>query len=73
MFVKRTMKIRNRKTNEVLDCFTQAVQLNPYKNEYVLCYNIGINGYNNWTFICAEYDNDTFNKNWEVINEFVED
>ena len=72
MFIKGTMKIRNRKNNEVLDCFTQAVQLN-HDGKYVLRYNIGINGYSNWTFIYAEYDNDTFNENWEVINEFVED
>lgn len=62
-----TMKIRDKRTNEVYDCFTQSVDLN-FDGKYVMRYNIGINGYKNWYNVCCVYSNDEFNNNYEVID-----
>ena len=64
---ENAMKVRNKETGRRFDCFLQSVDLN-FNGRYVMRYNIGINGYNEWTFIEAIYDNGTFNKRYEVIN-----
>ena len=68
MFIKNTMKIRDRKTDKIYECFTQSVSLDLGKT-YVLRYNIGINGYNEWSNVCCEYSNEDFNNNYEVITQ----
>lgn len=68
MFIKNAMKIKDRKTGRAYDCFTQAVDLN-FNGRYVMRYNIGINGYTEWTFIHAIYSNDEFNEMYEVVNQ----
>lgn len=68
MFIKDTMKVKNRETGKTYDCFTQSVDLNNNGN-YVMRYNIGINGYTEWSFVHAIYDNETFNKMYEVIGQ----
>ena len=65
--IENSIKIKERKTGKVYDCFAQMVDLN-YNGKYTLLYNIGINGYNEWTNICCIYDNDEFNANYEAIN-----
>ena len=65
--IENTIKIKDRKTGKIYDCFPQMVDIN-FNSEYSLRYNIGINGYNEWNFIHAIYDNDEFNKKYEVIN-----
>lgn len=67
MFIKNTMKIKDRETGKTYDCFTQAVDL-TLTGRYVLRYNIGINGYNEWTNVCCIYSNDEFNTWYEVID-----
>lgn len=44
MFIKNAMKIKDRETGKIYDCFVQAVDLN-FDGNYVMRYNIGINGY----------------------------
>lgn len=66
MFIKDTMEVKDRKTGKIYDCFVQSVDLNN-NGKYFMRYNIGINGYNEWTFIHAIYDNDEFNAMYEVI------
>lgn len=59
-------KVRDRKTGEVFSCMPQMVDIN-YNGKYSLRYNIGIDGYHEWHFIHAIYDNETFNEKYEVI------
>ena len=66
--IKNTMLIKDRRTGKKYECFTQSVDLN-YDGKFVLRYNIGINGYTEWTNICCIYDNNTFNANYEVLSE----
>lgn len=66
--IENIIKVRDRKTGKIYDCFAQIVDVN-FSGEYSLRYNIGINGYNSWTCICCIYDNDRFNENYEVISE----
>ena len=47
-------------------CIAQMVELN-LNSEYCLRYNIGIEGYHEWGFIECIYDNETFNKRYEVV------
>ena len=66
MFIKGTMKVRERSTGKRYECFTQAVDLN-FDGRYVMRYNVGINGYCEWSTVCCIYDNAQFNKLFEVI------
>ena len=66
--IKNTMLIKDKRTGKKYECFTQSVDLNYY-GKFVLRYNIGINGYTEWTNICCIYDNNTFNANYEVLSE----
>ena len=66
MFIKDAVKVINRKTNEKYDCFAQIVELN-FDGKYYLRYNIGINGYNEWTNVCCVYSSEDFNRDYEVI------
>lgn len=59
-------KVKDRKTGKVYSCMPQMVELN-HDGKYYLCYNIGIDGYTEWTFVHAIYDNDEFNATYEVI------
>lgn len=65
--IQNAMKVKDKKTGRTYDCITQAVDLN-FDGNYVLRYNIGINGYNEWSFIHAIYDNKEFNEMYEVVN-----
>lgn len=67
MFIDNTMKIRDRMTGKIYDCFPQSVDLN-YDGRYVMRYNIGVNSLSCWTNVCCVYDNDEFNANYEVVN-----
>ena len=62
------MKIKDRNNGKTYDCFTQAVNLN-FDGNYALRYNIGIENYQGFNSIHCIYDNDTFNKMYEVIRE----
>lgn len=66
--IENTKKVKNRETGKVFDCFVQMLDLN-FNGRWVMRYNIGINGYTEWTFIEAIYDNDTFNERYEVISQ----
>lgn len=63
---KEALKIRDRKTGDIYSCIPQIVDLN-LNGKYELRYNIGINGYNEWSNICCVYDNEEFNSRYEVI------
>lgn len=63
------MKIKNRKTGKIYDCFTQAVDLN-FNGKYVLRYVIGIENFQGFHNVCCEYDNDRFNDEYEVLEKF---
>ena len=45
------MKIKNRNTGKIYDCFTQAVDVN-FDGNYVLRYNIGIENYQGFNKPC---------------------
>ncbi len=64
--IENAMRIRDRRTGEEYDCFPQMVDLS-FKGKYELRYNIGINGYTEWSNICCIYSNDEFNSKYEVI------
>lgn len=64
--IKNTFTVRNKATGQRFSCIPQMVDL-CCNGKYVLRYNIGINGYTEWSFIEAIYDNDTFNREYEVI------
>lgn len=64
--IENTIRVKNRETDKIYDCFPQIIDLN-FDGNYVLRYNIGINGYNEWTNICCIYDNDEFNATYEVM------
>lgn len=49
MFVKEAFRIREKSTGKTFDCFKQNY---PYSNGKVVPrYNVGINGYNEWSFL----------------------
>ena len=62
------MKVKNRETEKIYDCIVQAVDVN-HSGEYSLCYNIGIENYQGFNSIHCIYDNDAFNKMYEVISQ----
>ena len=62
------MRIKNRNSGRIYDCFTQAVDVN-FDGNYILRYNIGIENYLGFNSVYFIYDNDTFNKMFEVISE----
>lgn len=62
------MKVVDRKTGQKLDAITQSVDIN-FNGVYVLRYIIGIQGHNQFHFIHAIYDNDTFNEMYKVVEE----
>lgn len=61
------LKVRNRETGLTYTAIPQAVQLNPYKEKWVLRYTIVIQGYVENSFIHCIYDNDEFNATYEVL------
>ena len=62
------MRIKNRNSGRIYDCFTQAVDVN-FDGNYILRYNIGIENFQGFNSVYLIYDNDTFNKMFEVISE----
>lgn len=60
------MKVRNKETNKTYDCIVQAVDLN-FSGHYYMRYNIGIENYQGFHSIHCIYDNEEFNKTYEVI------
>lgn len=62
------MKVRDRKTGSTYTAYTQSVDVN-FNGRYVMRYIIGIQGYTEFTFLHAIYDNDEFNEMYEVIKE----
>ena len=62
------MRIKNRNSGRIYDCFTQAVDVN-FDGNYILRYNIGIENFQGFISIYLIYDNDIFNKMFEVISE----
>ena len=64
--IENTIKVKNRETDKVYDCFPQIIDINN-DGKYTLRYNLGINGYNEWINICCIYDNDEFNASYEVV------
>lgn len=61
-----TLKVKSRATGEKYDVMVQAVDVN-FDGKYYLRYLIGIQGYDEFHFIHAIYDNDKFNEMYEVI------
>lgn len=66
LFIDNARNFRDRRTDKVYQVIPQMVDLNC-NDKYVLRYNIGINGYNEWTCINCEYDSNEFNKNYEAV------
>lgn len=64
--IENAYKIKERKTGKIYSCLPQMVDIN-HNGNYCLRYNVGINGYNAWTFVHAIYNNDEFNEMYEVI------
>ena len=62
------MKVKDRKTEKIYDCIAQAVDIN-FCGKYSLRYNIGIENYQGFHSIHCIYDNETFNKMYEVISK----
>ena len=62
------LQVRDRKTGEKLTAIPQALDLN-FDGRYVLRYIIGIENYQGFHFDHACYDNDEFNKRYEVVDE----
>lgn len=62
---KAIYTVRRKADGKRFSMVPQAVDLN-FNDRYCLRYNIGINGYTEWTFIEAIYDNDEFNEKYEV-------
>lgn len=65
---KDTMLIQDKETGMKFECFLQSIDLNG-DGRYVMRYNIGINGYHEWTNVCCVYSNDEFNKHYQVLKE----
>ena len=64
--IKDAMNVRERATGKIYSVFPQMDDINC-DGKFSLRYNIGINGHNEWTFICAIYDNKEFNEKYEVV------
>lgn len=68
----KVLQVKDRETGKIYDCIPQIVSLDIsfdiYSKEFVLRYNIGINGYQEWTNIECIYDNKEFNKKYIVLN-----
>ena len=60
------LQVREKSTGKIYEVAVQCVKLG---GRYVLRYNIGIDGYYEWTNICCIYDNKEFNDGFEVIND----
>lgn len=60
------MDVRDRKTDKIYQAKVQSVDLNS-DGHYVMRYIIGIQGYKEFYFLHAIYDNDKFNQMYEVV------
>lgn len=67
------LQVKERKTGKIYDCIPQIVSLdisfNIYSKKFVLRYNIGLNGYNDWINKECIYNNEEFNKKYIVLND----
>lgn len=64
----KVFRVKNKKTGNVYDCFAEMVDLNC-NGHYILRFNIGTINYQGWHNWRCEYDNDKFNKDYEIIGE----
>lgn len=65
--MKQTVyEVVDRITGKRYECVPQMLDLN-FNGKYVLRYNIGIEGYTEWTNIHCIYDNDEFNVRYKVV------
>lgn len=62
-YIKTAFKITEIATGKRYDCFLQNI--NYYGGENETLFNIGINGYNEWNFICYVNEAD-FNKLYTI-------
>ena len=61
------MRVKDRKTEKIYDCITQAIDVNN-DGKYSLFYNIGIKNYQGFNSIYCIYDNEKFNSMYEFIS-----
>lgn len=64
--IENTIKVKDNKSGKIYDAFTQGVELN-FDGKYYTRWNIGINGYNEWTCICCVYSDAEFNETYTVV------
>lgn len=65
MFVTEYMKICRKSNGEVYDCFIQDYE--SFNGKKCKRFNIGINGYTEWSNLLCIYNEDEFNDQFEVI------
>lgn len=65
-YIKNTMEVIERSTGRKYECFPQMIDLN-FDGKYELRYNVGVNGYTEWSNIECIYSNDEFNERYEVV------
>lgn len=63
-FIQTAFKVVEKKTGKKFDCFIQDYEYIDGKRE--TRFNIGINGWNEWGFICY-MDEEQFNSEYEVL------
>lgn len=62
--IKTAFKIREKATGKTFDCFIQDYP--KLDGDSYTRFNIGINGWNEWSFICY-LDEEEFNRGYEVL------
>jgi len=62
-------KVKRKEDEKKFDMVIQTVDLND--GNYCLRYDIGIKNYTEWAFIEASYDNNEFNKRFEIISQTI--
>lgn len=67
-YIPTAFEVREKETGEKLDCFIQEIELMGI-NDGKPCtrYNIGINGWTEWTCLYCIYTDEDFNNKLEVI------
>ena len=58
--------IVDKNTGEKYNCIPQMVDIN-FNGNYSLRYNIGIEGYHEWSFLFAIYSDSVFNMRFRVV------
>lgn len=67
MFSCSMLQVKEKGTGKIYEVAVQCIANNT--GYYRVRYNIGIDGYNEWTPVCCLYDNKDFNDRFEVIND----